>query len=72
MSLLEYIAKRVDSVDAKIDALDKKIDAKIEGLDNKIDELLRFKWQLYGSSLVLNTIAVVCFHLLVSHWRGLL
>jgi len=72
MTLLEYIAKRVDSVDSKIDDLNKKMDSKIDGLDNKIDELLKFKWQLYGSSLVLNAIAVVCFHLLVGHWKGLL
>jgi len=52
--LFEWLKEDIDKVDAKVDIL-----------DAKLDELLKFKWQIIGGSMVASLIIGVLFQLII-------
>jgi tetrahydromethanopterin S-methyltransferase subunit G len=45
-----------------------EIAARLEKLDEKIDDILSFKWQIIGGSVVLSVIVTIAFQILSIVW----
>ena len=43
-----------------------KVDRKVDLVDSKIDEILSFKWQIVGGSVVMSAIIGICIQIFLA------
>ncbi len=52
-------------VDLLTNAID-KVDKKVDSIDEKVDQMLQFKWQIVGGSVVISAVASVIISLIIA------
>jgi len=64
--MFDWLKSDIEKVDSKVDKLDQSINGKLDSMGSDVKQMLEFKWQIIGGSVVISAIVGIVLQVLIA------